>query len=323
MAHNGELHSNGDLAKNGSSNHSPPAEACDEKPTLSPGKAYFKLWTYASPLDMFLRLFGTAAILAAGTTLPLMTIIFGSFVNEFNGWGTGSTSPEAFRAAVNKNALYLVYLFIGRFAMTYVGAMLYNATASKITRQIRLRYVDKVMHQPISYFDRHSTGSISTDLTADVNQIELGLGEKISLVFLGSSMIITAFTIALTKNWRLALACMTVVPWSVAITGTLASIDTKIEARVKAIYSEASTVVEEALSSIGNITALGASSKIVARFQSYVDRAMHNVAIRGGLWATVFGNMFFSTHAVYALCLYYGVKLVNEGKAKDGGTVMM
>ena len=165
--------------------------------------------------------------------------------------------------------------------------------------------------------------NIVSDLTADVNQIELGLGEKISLVFLGSSMIVTSFTIALTKNWKLALACITIVPWTITITGSLASIDTKLEARIKAIYSEASTIVEEALSSIENITALGASDKIVAHFQKYVNRAMRHVRMRGVLWSTIFGNMFFSTHAVYALCLFYGVKLVNDGEVKDGGTVLV
>jgi predicted MFS family arabinose efflux permease len=92
----------------------------------------------------------------------------------------------------------------------------------------------------------------------------LGLGEKVSIVFLGSLMIIMLFAITLTKTWKLALTCMTVVPWAVTITGTLVSIDTKIEDRIKSIYSEVSTILEEVLSSIGNVTALGASDKIVS-----------------------------------------------------------
>lgn len=33
-----------------------------------------------------------------------MTIIFGEFINDFTGFGTGATSPEEFRDAIAKNA---------------------------------------------------------------------------------------------------------------------------------------------------------------------------------------------------------------------------
>jgi ATP-binding cassette, subfamily B (MDR/TAP), member 1 len=161
-------------------------------------------------------------------------------------------------------------------------------------------------------------------LTADVNQIELGIGEKSGLIFQGSSMIIASFAIALSKNWKLTLACMTAVPWTIVVTGTLASIDTRVETKIKSIYSRSSTLVEEAQSSIANVTALGAANQIVNQFrEKYINQAMKMVWIRGTLWAIIVGNMFFCTYAVYGLCLFYGVKLVIAGDVHDGGTVLM
>ena len=61
-------------------------------------------------------------------------------------------------------------------------------------------------------------------------------------------MIIAFFAIALFGNWKLALACITVVSWTIAITGPLASIDAKAESKIKSIYSEASTVIEGGIS---------------------------------------------------------------------------
>jgi hypothetical protein len=37
-------------------------------------------------------------------TLPLMTLVFGRLVNDFNDWGRGAASPVRLQAAVNKNA---------------------------------------------------------------------------------------------------------------------------------------------------------------------------------------------------------------------------
>jgi ATP-binding cassette subfamily B (MDR/TAP) protein 1 len=289
---------------------------------LSATAAYFKLWTYASSIDSVARLAATASALGAGSVLPLMAIIFGNFVNAFNGWARGTVSPDDFVSSVNSNAIYLVYLWIARFVLSYLGALLYNLTSSRIVRKIRLQYLTTVIHQPIAYFDTHSTGSISTNLATDVNLVEVGLGEKISTVFQGSSMIITAFVIGLTKNWKLTLACLTVIPYNAIVTGTLVTIDTRIEGNMKAIYSEASTVVEEVLSSICNVTALGAVDKIVRRFEGYVKQATKRLAFHGAIWASLYGNMFFAMHCVYALCLFYGVKLVQNGEIADGGTVM-
>lgn len=87
-----------------------------EKATLSPAGAYFKLWSFASPIDILLRCIAAFAAAGSGTAEPLMAFIFGKLVNIFN--GDPPVSPEQFRAEINKNALYFVYLFIGKFAVS-------------------------------------------------------------------------------------------------------------------------------------------------------------------------------------------------------------
>jgi hypothetical protein len=65
---------------------------------------YLKLWAYATPLDVALRVCGFFAACGAGSALPLMTLVFGALVNDFNAWGAGASSPDQLQAAVNKNA---------------------------------------------------------------------------------------------------------------------------------------------------------------------------------------------------------------------------
>lgn len=91
-----------------------------EDEPIAPMRAYFKLWSYASPLDNILRCLAALAAAGSGTAEPLMAIIFGNLVNLFN--GTSPITPEEFRSQVNKNALYFVYLFIGKFAVSLYSA---------------------------------------------------------------------------------------------------------------------------------------------------------------------------------------------------------
>ncbi len=43
-----------------------------------------------------------ACMIASGTLLPLMDLIFGKFVTVFNNFAIGAVSPGAFRDEVNK-----------------------------------------------------------------------------------------------------------------------------------------------------------------------------------------------------------------------------
>jgi hypothetical protein len=89
----------------------------ETKGTLSASAAYFQLWQYSSPLDWVLRIIGAFAALGGGTAYPLMTIIFGNLVNDFNGIALGLESPGKFRHSVNHNAIWFVYLFVGKFGV--------------------------------------------------------------------------------------------------------------------------------------------------------------------------------------------------------------
>jgi ATP-binding cassette subfamily B (MDR/TAP) protein 1 len=84
---------------------------------------YVRIFSYTTTLD---RLMLTAAVTTAagsGVTLPLLNIVFGRLVGHFNDFfipGSGVTKQQ-FLKVVNQNALYIVYLFIGKFVLSYIS----------------------------------------------------------------------------------------------------------------------------------------------------------------------------------------------------------
>ncbi|PVH91703.1 multidrug resistance protein [Periconia macrospinosa] len=297
------------------------AESSKEEAAISPASAYFKLWHFATPLDFFLRCLAALIAAGGGTAEPIMAIIFGSLVDLLN--GTSNADPAEFRSEISKYALYFVYLFIGKFACVYTAAILFNFTASHMTSKIRLRYLRKVLHQPISYFDKNAPGIIATSLANDTNVVQVGLSEKLGIVFQALSMMMCSFIIALTKNWKLTLACIPVVPWMIVLTGFFGGLSAKFEAKATTVLNQASGLAEEALSSILNVTAMGAAEKIVHRYSGHIRKAMRNWVPIGPLTACIYGNMFLSTNSAYSIALFYGVKLLNRGEIKNGGTIVM
>jgi ATP-binding cassette subfamily B (MDR/TAP) protein 1 len=182
--------------------------------------------------------------------------------------------------------------------------------------------LETILHQPISYFDRHTAGSIASSLSTDTNLIEVGLAEKVAIAFESISMLCTAFVIAFAKSWRLTVVTATIIPYMIFTTGLLSFLNARLEKKMRAIYLTASGMVEEWLGSVPTVTALGGADKVAARYRE-VTRECKTLGIKmGPLEAGMFGNMWFAMHSGYALALYYGIRLLNRNQIHDGGTLM-
>jgi ATP-binding cassette subfamily B (MDR/TAP) protein 1 len=165
-----------------------------------------------------LHTIGFLAAIGAGSAVPLMTLVFGELVNVFNkrgqvdAEGTPLVTPEEFRQAINKNSLYYVYVFIGKFVLVYLHTTCFTIAATRMTRGLRLAYVKSILGQEIAYFDTCTPGSVATRISTNANLIQTGLGEKVGIATQGFSMLISAFCVAFSQQWKLTLVTATTLP---------------------------------------------------------------------------------------------------------------
>jgi ATP-binding cassette, subfamily B (MDR/TAP), member 1 len=96
-------------------------EKAEEK--AAPVSNYWKILSFGTRVDHCVLLIALASSAASGTALPLMNIVFGKLASSFNGYFTpsGGVSKSEFKSSINRNALYIVYLFIAKFVLTYIA----------------------------------------------------------------------------------------------------------------------------------------------------------------------------------------------------------
>ncbi|KAL1953812.1 hypothetical protein VTO42DRAFT_2139 [Malbranchea cinnamomea] len=284
--------------------------------------AYLKLWTWCTPVDVVIRLCGALAAIAAGAALPLMTLVFGQFVDEFNAYGAGEASPEHFRSAIAKNALWFVYLFVGKFCVMYIHTTAFNITAIRSVRRLRLEYVQAILRQDMAYFDTYTPGSVATRISNNANLIQTGLSEKVGTCIQGFAMLIASFIIAFVRSWRLTLPVATTVPTTVIIVGITVVLDARVEAKVLDVVSKAGGLVEETLSSIRVVVAFGAQKKLRAKYDQQLDAAKNLGVKKGPILGVQYSAEFFIMYCAYALAFWYGIKLLTQGKIGSGGDIL-
>lgn len=86
-------------------------------------KDYLRVFSYATKWDFVMMVAGGIASIGAGITLPLMNIIFGKLVGQFNDYFTADTTQDqaSFQKLLNRQALYIFALFLARFGLNYVN----------------------------------------------------------------------------------------------------------------------------------------------------------------------------------------------------------
>ncbi|POR34332.1 Leptomycin B resistance protein pmd1 [Tolypocladium paradoxum] len=292
-----------------------------DKDMASSFKYFARVFTYNDATGWFMNGAAVVCMVAAGTALPLMDIVFGQFINVFNAFVRGELSPDGYVREVGRYTLYFVYLFVAKFALTYVWTVLINITAIRTTRRLRVDFVRQTLRQEISFFDTPSS-SLSGQITTNGNLVNNGISEKLGLTVQAVSSFVTAFVVAFAVQWKLTLIVLAIVPLNVIVTVVCVVKDTALEYRMFDIYSQSGSLAEEAFSTIRTAHAFWAFPKLAARFDAILEAARRVGRRKSLLYAVLFPVEFFCVIAGYALAFWQGVRMYASGEIPQPGTVV-
>ncbi|KAK1522661.1 multidrug resistance protein 3 [Colletotrichum paranaense] len=290
-----------------------------------PGSLHFFFrvhWSYSTSLDHALRLIGLIAAIASGILPPLMTVVFGSSVNQFNDYENGSISGQDLYRNMSKNALWLLYLFIGRFFLVYVHSTCFGLVGIRVTRAFRVDFIRSMIRQDVSFIDSCAPGTVVSTISNSADMVENGSTEKVGSLIQNMSMFVAAFVVAFTRQWKLTLVTATSLPILFIGFKITFGLDAKIEAKILEIYNRAGGLVEEALGSTRIVTAYNASAKLSRKYDDYLAGAQKLGFRKGPVIGVQWSVEFFTIYCAYSLAWFYGVKLLNSGEISGGGQII-
>ncbi|KAL4796601.1 P-loop containing nucleoside triphosphate hydrolase protein [Aspergillus venezuelensis] len=295
-------------------------EVKGDDPPPPPGKtAYFRVWGYSALHDHALRAFGLLAAIGCGAALPLMTLVLGTLVDNFNDWGAGKLSPSEFRGRVSQNALYFTYLFVAIFILSSVNATCLRYTATRCVKALRQDFIRSILRQDVAYFETCLPGTVATILANNADLIEIGLGEKLGIAVEGAAQLVAAFAVAFSRHWKLTLVVSATLPIAIAVVIVTVILDTKISTKILGIYSKAGGIAEEALSTTHIVTAFNAATKLQKKYDAYLEKAKALGVKRGPVRGIQYGVQFAIMFCAYALAWFYGIRLLARGEMPSGG----
>jgi ABC-type multidrug transport system fused ATPase/permease subunit len=104
--------------------------------------------------------------------MPLMTIVFGNVVDSFSTFIPVKTNPKTLEDAIIQSVTYFLLLALVDFITAYGAQAMFMVAGENQTRRIRQKFLRATMYQEICFFDTHTSGHITTRVTADTAFIQ-------------------------------------------------------------------------------------------------------------------------------------------------------
>ncbi|TLD34466.1 multidrug resistance protein [Venturia nashicola] len=286
---------------------------------------WFKLLFAVQPtwIDYLLIATGTICAVGAGVPFPLMGVLFGQIIDNFNAATCAvdtTADPFQYEASINAKVIQTAYIGAIAFALIYGHLTCWNIISQRLAHRMRVHYVSSLLRQPPSHFDTlQASGQVSSRLSGDITAIQAGTSEKVGNIITTISFFITVFIIAFTKQPRLAGILISMLP-AFLLSGTIGSkYLSKYYVLQAAAVAKASSIASEALSHIAVVQAFGAAPRLEAKFSAHMATAQKLGVTKAFIAAIQTGLLYFIAYSGNALAFWQGSLRIADAAAGGGG----
>ncbi|KAL0903147.1 hypothetical protein M5K25_027503 [Dendrobium thyrsiflorum] len=288
-------------------------EASEKKKENNRTVPFYKLFSFADPIDVLLMILGSVGALANGAALPLMTVLFGNLIQSFG----GAKDIHDVVHRVSKVSLEFVYLAVGSGVASFFRGLLDGHWERQATR-IRNLYLKTILRQEIAFFDMETnTGEVVGRMSGDTVLIQDAMGEKLTSTFFGS------FIVAFVQGWLLSLVMISIIPLLVVSGAIMSIVVSKMASKGQESYGDAAVIVEQAIGSIRTVASFTGENISVYKYKNALRKA-YTSSVQEGLAAGLgLGFAMFFMFSGYSLGVWYGGKLIlDKSKGYTGADVI-
>ncbi|PIN25673.1 Multidrug/pheromone exporter, ABC superfamily [Handroanthus impetiginosus] len=277
---------------------------------------FYKLFSFADRLDVSLITIGTISAIANGLTQPIMTLIFGQFINSFGGTDSSHVVHE-----VSKVSVKFMYLGVGAGTATLLQIVCWMVTGERQAVRIRRLYLKTILRQDIEFFDTQTTAEVTGRISRDTILIQEAMGENVGKYIQFISAFFGSFAIAFVKGWRLALVLSASFPALVIAGGCVATIKSKMSSRGQIAHAEVGNVVEQTVGAIRMVQSYTGEKLATEKYDSKLQIAFASTVKQGLASGFGIGMSLVISFSTYGLAVWYGAKLILD-EGYNGGVVI-
>jgi ABC-type multidrug transport system fused ATPase/permease subunit len=279
-----------------------------------------------SKADLAMLLVAILSAIASGVPFPIIGIFFGELLNDFNEVEcnlSARSSSESESSSINSSILMIVYLAIAQFVLVYVHLLCWTLYGARLAERLRETYLQNLLRQEPSYFDKLPPGEVASRLSGDIQAIRSGTSEKVGICLASLSFFVTAYIVAFIKDYELAAILISLIPAYFIMSIVGSHYIEKYSGLMSDYAATAASIASEGLSNIIVVHAFGANARLEDKF----SRALKASETEGLKKATAVGIqsgvLYFVAYSANGLAFWQGSKSIALSVSQGtGGTTV-
>jgi subfamily B ATP-binding cassette protein MsbA len=205
----------------------------------------------------------------ATSQVPLVKLPFSHQVIYLN-----SFLPSSIHYVWTIFAICLVVIFFVKAIAEFFGSTMIQYAGHAGVTDLRDRVYEKLVRQPIGFFQHHPTGRVMSAAISDVDQVRTALSENLA-DFVQQVFALAAFIcVLLWLNWRLAIGSAIVVPLVVYPVGRLGKRIRKSVENSRTRVADLSQILQETVSGNRVVKAFGMENFEIQKFRETARRLL-------------------------------------------------
>ena len=294
----------------------------------------FRLYFHLSePFEYFLMIMGFIGSLAAGASNPVMAYLTGSTTSEASSGTQGNIDSmneeqkkiffAEFKKNMDKKVKEFLYYGAASFVATFMSNFFWEYASLRQMHHLKEKYFARILMQEQGWFDQNNAYEFATKVQVQLEQIELGVGEKFGTIVECAATFVAGLIIAFFASWKLTLIILCVAPFLAICIIYMVSSMRKFLFLSRKAYETAGGVAEEVLYNIKTVVSFGHFDYEKQRFGHYID-LVHKLDTQAGckLATASAGVNFFYFMSYFACIIYARSLLVKDNNNIKPGDVM-
>ena len=281
-----------------------------------PSASYLRLFRNLDRTDWALITVGTVAAIAAGVPLPVIGVLFGKMLDQFNQQvcqaQSGMQDTDHFLDLVADHVIDIIAVAAANFALIWIYTSCWSAFGERVVRRLREAYVRSLLAQDMAFFDTLPPGAVNTHLSADLLAVQNGTSEKVGILLASLAYFVASYVVAFWMLPVLAAQLICLVPALLIISLVGAHLGSRFTARSSAELADATGLATEIMTHLRVVQAFEALKPLRVVYHGYLRRARKSGYYRALAAAVMLGCLFFVAYSANALAFHSGSRLVTD-----------
>ncbi|WP_404340228.1 lipid A export permease/ATP-binding protein MsbA [Pseudoalteromonas mariniglutinosa] len=160
----------------------------------------------------------------------------------------------------------VIALVLGRGVFNYMSSYCLSYVGSQVVRTLRQQLFEHILHLPVSFHDKNSSGDLISKITFDTEQVQQAITKALLIVVREGSFVLFLLVVMFYTSWKLSMIFLVIIPLVAAIVAVVSKRFRHISKKIQSAMGQVTRSSEQMLSGHKVIHGFGGQAQETEQF---------------------------------------------------------